>query len=237
MLSATALPVGATGGTGSVSLTVTPSTCTWTAASDSAWATVNPAIGTGSTVLTVTVAANADLTPRTATLTIAGSAYTVNQAAGIPLNLAGTWSGTYTMTAVHGGECVGDALGNPVGGSFGVPFAFVLAVQQGPTSLTATATDPGITLSSTYRGTAITTPPIPLYSDPATPTSFPYYCPNGLAREVQFGSQLGSGLINLTLTGDNSAVGTITANYLVRDAATHAIIETMIISATFAVAR
>ena len=68
-----------TGGTGSVALTASPSTASWTAASNSSWITITSAAsGKGSKTLTYKVAANTGAT-RTGTLTVAGLTFTVNQ--------------------------------------------------------------------------------------------------------------------------------------------------------------
>ncbi len=67
-----------------VSVTANSGTCPWTAASNSAWITITSGqSGTGSQPVTYSVAANPGLTPRTGTLTVAGSTHTVTQAAAI----------------------------------------------------------------------------------------------------------------------------------------------------------
>ena len=67
------------GGTGTVTLT-TDSACTWTAASNQAWLTVNPTSGTGAKTLAYTVAKYNGAAKRTATLTIGGQVFTVTEA-------------------------------------------------------------------------------------------------------------------------------------------------------------
>ncbi len=79
-LSATSLSAVAAGTTAPVNVSTTGTSCTWTAASSAAWATVSPAGGTGNGGVTVTVSANTGAS-RTATLTIGGQAYAVTQAA------------------------------------------------------------------------------------------------------------------------------------------------------------
>lgn len=76
--------VSAAGGTLSVQVT-TSSTCTWTAATGSAWMTVTAGqTGTGNGTVAVTVQTNTGEVLRTGTLTIAGRTVTVRQA-GTPL--------------------------------------------------------------------------------------------------------------------------------------------------------
>jgi hypothetical protein len=145
-------------------------------------------------------------------------------------DLTGTWSGTYSITGVLGGGCVGDEYYQRL---IGPPLAFVLAVSQTGTALNASAVDPGTTLSSSYTGTVGTTPPIPLYSADPNPTVIPFTCVSSAAYDVRFAS----GLINWTLTGDRSATGTITANYNVYASGTQTNTGTMIVTANFTVAR
>ncbi len=70
--------VGGSGGSGSVTLTMSSPICAWTASSNSPWVTVQSS-GTGSGAVTFTVAAHAG-PARSATLTIAGQTFTINQA-------------------------------------------------------------------------------------------------------------------------------------------------------------
>jgi hypothetical protein len=82
-LSSSAGSLSSGSGSSSVTLTASATTCGWTAASNSAWATVAPASGTGSGTVSVTVAANPGAA-RTATVTLGGQTYTVTQAAAPP---------------------------------------------------------------------------------------------------------------------------------------------------------
>jgi hypothetical protein len=80
-ISPTSQSVAASGATGSVAVTTT-SGCAWTSVSGASWVTVTSGAsrsGSGSTGFTV--AANTATTARSATLTIAGKTFTVNQAA------------------------------------------------------------------------------------------------------------------------------------------------------------
>jgi hypothetical protein len=83
----------ASGGTGGVSVTAA-STCGWTAASSASWLTVTSgASGTGPGSVSYTVAANANSSSRTATLTIGGQVFTVTQAA---------YAGSFSITSSAG---------------------------------------------------------------------------------------------------------------------------------------
>lgn len=76
-LSGTGTVVGGSGGSSSVTLTMSSPACAWTASSSAPWVTV-PASGAGSGTVTFTVAAQAG-PARTATLTIAGQTFSVEQ--------------------------------------------------------------------------------------------------------------------------------------------------------------
>jgi hypothetical protein len=71
---------GPAGGSASVTVTASGSSCAWTAASNSGWVTLNPADGTGNGAVGLTAAPNSG-SARTATLTIGGRTCTVTQAA------------------------------------------------------------------------------------------------------------------------------------------------------------
>jgi hypothetical protein len=146
------------------------------------------------------------------------------------VDLSGTWSGTYSIAGVSGGECVGDAYRSDL---IGPLLAFTMNVTQEGTTLDATAKDPASTLSISYTGTASPAPPFPLRSTEAQPTAVPYTCSPGVARLVRFAS----GIMNWTLTGERTAIGTATENYDVLDSATMTSVGTMIITAQFTVAR
>jgi hypothetical protein len=78
-LSTTALSFDAPGGNGVVTVT-TARHCTWTAASDRGWMTIDSgANGTGNGTVTVNLTANAGTEERTGTLTVAGRAVPVRQ--------------------------------------------------------------------------------------------------------------------------------------------------------------
>ncbi len=74
--------VPAEGGSGEITVTASAGTCAWTAQSAVPWVTFQGAgSGTGSGVVRYTVAANAEQTPRTGALTVAGHAFALTQAA------------------------------------------------------------------------------------------------------------------------------------------------------------
>jgi hypothetical protein len=80
-ISPTSANVGATGGSGTVSV-ATQAGCSWTASSNASWiAITSGASGSGNGTVAYSVAANTGAA-RTGTLTIAGQTFTVNQAAG-----------------------------------------------------------------------------------------------------------------------------------------------------------
>ena len=73
-------PFGSTGSTGLIGITTNGANCAWTASSDSPWAQLNTAGGTGSSTIGVTIQSNAaSVTPRNAVLTINGQNITLQQ--------------------------------------------------------------------------------------------------------------------------------------------------------------
>jgi hypothetical protein len=77
-LSTTSVSMGASGGSGNVTVT-TQSGCSWVASSTVSWVTIGGAAGgTGSGTVAYTVGANTDVS-RTASSTIAGKAFTITQ--------------------------------------------------------------------------------------------------------------------------------------------------------------
>ena len=95
--------------TGSITVSASASNCAWTAVASADWLTVTGgASGTGSGVVTYSVDANPTCTARAGSLTIAGQAFSVTQAAGVetftidPLVSrydAGATNGTVAVTA------------------------------------------------------------------------------------------------------------------------------------------
>jgi hypothetical protein len=109
-ISPATLSVTAAGGTGSSAVTAATG-CAWSAVSNNTWITViSGAAGSGSGSVAFSVAANTATTSRSGTLTIAGSTFTVTQAAGCsftvsPRTVAVTSAvagGTLTVTTQSG---------------------------------------------------------------------------------------------------------------------------------------
>jgi hypothetical protein len=82
-LSAASLTFTATAGSSTVTLTAGGTGCSWTASSGAAWLTVSPRSGTGTAVVTLSVAGNNGAL-RTATATIGGQTMTVTQSSKAP---------------------------------------------------------------------------------------------------------------------------------------------------------
>ena len=75
----------AAGASGSIAVTATPASASWTAASNVAWITIGSgASGTGNGTVGYSVAALNSVSGRTGTLTIAGQTFTVNQSGATP---------------------------------------------------------------------------------------------------------------------------------------------------------
>jgi hypothetical protein len=151
-LSASGQAFGDAGGPGTVAVTAGDG-CAWSAASNASWVTVGTASGGGSGAVSFLVAANGGASARSATLTIAGRAFTVTQAAAAcayslsaassPLFTQGGGTGSVTVncaagcawTAVSSASWV--AVATPSGsGSAGV--AFTVEKNSYPTPRTAT---------------------------------------------------------------------------------------------------
>ena len=87
-----------TGGSGSIAVTASASTCMWTSANALSWVTITSGTGTGSGNATYTVASNSSTSSRDGTFTVAGNTFTVNQ--------AGASGGAISVTVAspNGGE-------------------------------------------------------------------------------------------------------------------------------------
>lgn len=90
-LSAASASLPAVGGGTQVSVTTT-SGCNWTAASNATWVTLNSGGMTGSGTVVGTIAANGTSSTRTATLTVAGQLFTINQAGTASAGLPAPWA-------------------------------------------------------------------------------------------------------------------------------------------------
>ena len=83
-ISPTSQSLSASGGDGSVSVT-TSAGCPWQASNRASWITINSrSNGSGDGTVNFSVAANTEPNPRTATLTVAGQTFTVNQSGAQP---------------------------------------------------------------------------------------------------------------------------------------------------------
>ena len=95
-LNPTSANVAASAGTGSVAVTATPPTATWTAVSNAAWIGITSgAAGTGNGTVQYSFSANLVASPRSGTLTIAGQTFTLTQAAAASLGINKTHSGSF----------------------------------------------------------------------------------------------------------------------------------------------
>ena len=94
----------ASGGSGSVYVTASDSTCNWSAWSTSSWITnVSPSNGTGSGWVTYSVGVNNTGSARTGTMTIAGWTFTVNQAAPVTCTYSlSSYSASYPASGGSG---------------------------------------------------------------------------------------------------------------------------------------
>jgi len=156
-ISPTSKSIPAAGGTGSVKVTASASSCSWTATSNVPWITINSgASGSGSGTVAYTVGADANA-GRAGTMTIAGQTFTVNQGAAgsgaltitTPANLPGggvnqSYSATlsaeggvapYKWSITSGNLPAGLAINGDTGVISGA------ATVAGTTSFTATVTD------------------------------------------------------------------------------------------------
>ena len=106
----------ANGGTGNFGVSFPQgSTCSWTAASNANWITVNSGLtGTGNGTVAYTLAANSTSTPRSGAIVAAGQPFTVNQAAS---------SGATGCTASFNPAGPGSAPASGGGGSFQANFS------------------------------------------------------------------------------------------------------------------
>lgn len=162
----------AAGGTGSVTVTAAAG-CGWTATSGASWVTIGSgASGSGNGSVSYTAAANTATSARTATLTIAGRTFTVDEAAAactftvsprtITEDSAGG-TGTIAVTtqagcawsATEGASWITLTGSGPGSGST----AFTIAANTGTTSRTATLTVAGLAVSVTQAPPTIPSAP------------------------------------------------------------------------------
>jgi BACON domain-containing protein/all-beta uncharacterized protein len=117
-LSSNATSLPQSGGSGSVDVRASSALCTWTAASDVSWISINSnANGKGSAAVTFTVAATTG-PPRTGTLTIAGQHFSVTQSEGCNYTVTpstdsvGASGGTRTVSITSSAGCPWTAASN-----------------------------------------------------------------------------------------------------------------------------
>jgi hypothetical protein len=118
--------------TGTIAVTASVPTTTWTAVSNASWITVPGGSNQGNKNIGYSVAANTSPSPRTGTLTVAGVVFTITQA-GVP--------------------CTG-SVGSPavVPNNGGFSMAFPVTIAAGCT-WTATSNQPWMTITSGASGT------------------------------------------------------------------------------------
>ncbi len=158
---------GASGGSGSVTLTA-GSDCAWTALSNASWIllTSNSA-GTGPYALHYSVSANSSSSARSGTLTVAGQTFTVSQSgAGCAFSIspaslstgAGASSGTVSVTAASG--CTWSAssgaawisINSGGSGSGNGACGYSIGANSGSSSRTGSLTVAGKTFTVTQQG-------------------------------------------------------------------------------------
>jgi subtilisin-like proprotein convertase family protein len=168
-LGSAARTVPATASSGTVALTASSPSCAWTASSSASWLTLASAStsGTGSAVISFSVAANTVPTARVATITIAGMSHVVTQAAVVPCTYAlasstaavpaTAGSGTVALTA-SASNCAWTATSNQswltvssgsASGSGSATIAYSYAANTGSSARVATITVAGQTLAVT----------------------------------------------------------------------------------------
>ncbi len=182
-LNPTSASVSATGGTGTFALTASPSTATWTAASNASWISVTTgASGTGGKSIGYSYAANTS-SARSGTITIAGLTFTVNQAAFSGFRLdpgsatAGASAGTgsvsliapstaSTWTAVSNANWLSITNAGLRTGSKAISYSFTANTSNAPR--TGTLTIAGLTFTLTQASAAVCS--YGLATGPVTPS-------------------------------------------------------------------
>ena len=171
-ISPTSQSIAASGGTGSVAVTTT-SGCAWTSVSGAGWVTVTSgASGTGSGSTGFSVAANTVTIARSATVTIAGKTFTVNQAAAACSYTV--TPGSVTISAAGGGGTLAVATQSGCAWSGSSPVnwitvtgagpgngnvSYTIAANTGTVARTATLTIAGKSVTVTQNVSTRPTPP------------------------------------------------------------------------------
>lgn len=157
---------GSAAATGTVTVTA-GSGCAWTATESSSWISITSgASGTGNGSVTYSVAANTGTAPRTASLTIAGQAYSVAQAGSCGFTVSPTTrnlpaaGGTTTVSVTAGNGCTWTAAGNApwltvqsgASGSGNGTVTIRAAANTGAASRSGTVTVAGTAVTVTEAG-------------------------------------------------------------------------------------
>jgi hypothetical protein len=93
--------------------------------------------------------------------------------------VAGVWTGTATLTAALGGECVGPIFQRGAG----IPSALTASITQNGSALTATVTSQGTGAACTYSGTAGGSV-LTLNMTSCQLGAFRLQCSNGAVRDI-----------------------------------------------------
>ncbi len=137
------------------------------------------------------------------------------------------WAGTYAVTDVSGGECVGEAARARVGAP---PAFYLLGITVQGQTLNVAAVDTYDASPANYRG-SVSGSSVSLKSldpQPITPPVSTFHCSDAVARDVQFLS----GTINASITGMVMS-GTTTEIYTIKVSGTQTSVGNMTLASTF----
>jgi hypothetical protein len=206
-LSPTSASMGAAGGSASFSVTAGAG-CAWNLATSASWLTIGASSGTtASGILYYSAAANAGLA-RTATITVGGQVFTVNQAAGCTFSLSPSSAsfaaagGGGTTTLSTGAGCAWSVASSAswltvtsaTSGTGGATISFAASSNTG-TTRSANLTIGGATLLATQTSSGTKPPAVAVFS----------------ASQLQLGNvQVGRTGKSKGVTLTNSGSGTLT---------------------------
>lgn len=142
--------------------------------------------------------------------------------------VAGAWLGEQRITAMNGGECLGEALADQVG----LPSQFHAAFAQTGSQITATLDIDHTGDVCTYTGTLAGTTLDLTTSGCTEPRLLGFHCPNGAVRDVR----PKSASLHATVMGD-TLVGTAVETDTVFAAGSGEPIDTWVIGSSFTLAR
>lgn len=227
-LSATSASATTAGGTGTVGITASASTCAWTATSNVSWLSVTSgANGTGSGTVGYSVQANTGAS-RSGTITIAGQTFTVNQG-GCSYTLSYTTNsfpatdstGSVTVTAT-GTNCPWTAVSNSswlvvtsgANGAGNGTVGYTVAANTSTTARTGSLTIAGRSFSVTQAGAtcsytvgSFTT----TFPSSGGTVSIPVTTTGGCSWQAKEGSSWLSFNPSTTITGSRSVTLTVNA--------------------------